>query len=121
MKRDSRVTAYIRGRAPFARSILTHLRTVIHDADPALEESIRWGMPTFLYRGKIVCGLGAFKAHCALWFRDGDEIVGEKPGAGMGQFGRIKSLDDVPAATDIARYVRKATARIDEQTTRRSA
>lgn len=113
MKRDSRVTAYIRGRTPFARPILTHLRGVIHDAEPAIEESIRWGMPTFMYHGKIVCGLGAFKAHCSLWFRDGDAVVGTKPGVGMGHFGRITSLADLPSAATIAGYVRKATARID--------
>jgi len=114
VKRDSRVTAYIRGRAPFARPILTRLRAVIHDAEPAIEESIRWGMPTFLYRGKIVCGLGAFKAHCALWFRDGNSVVGAKPGVGMGHFGRLTSVDGLPPAATIAGYVRKATTRIDE-------
>jgi hypothetical protein len=107
---------YIRGRAPFARPILTHLRTVIHDAHPALEESIRWGMPAFLYRGKIVCGLGAFKSHCALWFRDGNAVVGAKPAAGMGQFGRITSLEDLPPDAGIAGYVRKAIARIEGKT-----
>ena len=116
MKRDSQVTAYIRGRAPFARPILTHLRTVIHEAHPALEESIRWGMPTFMYHGKIVCGLGAFKMHCALWFRNGNAVVGAKPAAGMGQFGRITSLDDLPPAAEIAGYVHKAIERIDGKT-----
>jgi uncharacterized protein YdhG (YjbR/CyaY superfamily) len=48
VKRDSQVTAYIRGRAPFARPILTHLRAVSHDAHPALDESIRWGMPRYV-------------------------------------------------------------------------
>jgi hypothetical protein len=35
-------------RAPFARPILTHLRAVSHDAHPALDESIRWGMPRYV-------------------------------------------------------------------------
>lgn len=113
--RDPRVTAYIQGRAPFARPILRHLRAVIRDADPALEETIRWGMPTFMYRGKIVCGLGAFKAHCAVWFKAGDAVVGSKPKAGMGQFGRITNLDDLPSPARLQAHVRKALRLIDRQ------
>jgi hypothetical protein len=115
MKRDPRVTAYIQARAPFARPILRRLRIVIHEAHPALEESIRWGMPTFLYRDKIVCGLGAFKTHCALWFKDGKAVVGAKPEFGMGHFGRITSLDDLPAAATLEGYVRKAIELRDRQ------
>jgi hypothetical protein len=115
MKRDPRTTAYIQAHAPFARPILRRLRTVIHDAHPALEESIRWGMPTFLYRDKIVCGLGAFKTHCALWFKDGKAVVGQKPEAGMGHFGRITSLDDLPAPAMLQGYVRKAIEFLDRQ------
>ncbi|MCC2677101.1 MAG: bacteriocin-protection, YdeI/OmpD-Associated family protein [Ramlibacter sp.] len=115
MKRDPRVTAYIQARAPFARPILRRLRAVIHEAHSAVEESIRWGMPTFLYRDRIVCGLGAFKAHCALWFKDGKAVVGRKPEGGMGHFGRITSLDDLPAAATIQGYVRKAIEFVDRQ------
>lgn len=115
MKRDPKVTAYIQAHAPFARPILRRLRTVIHDAHRALEESIRWGMPTFLYRDKIVCGLGAFKAHCALWFKQGIAVVGQKPEVGMGHFGRITSLDDLPAAATLQGYVRKAVELLDRQ------
>jgi hypothetical protein len=115
MKRDARVTEFIQGRAAFARPILTHLRKVIHDGGgPGLGEDIKWGMPTFTYRGKIVCGLGAFKAHCALWFREGKEIVGDKPSAAMGQFGRITNLDGLPPAATIKAYVARAVKRIDQ-------
>jgi hypothetical protein len=114
VKRDPRVTTYIEDRATFARPILRHLRKVIHGGGgSALEEDIKWGMPAFLYRGRIVCGLGAFKAHCALWFRDGTAVVGAKPAAAMGQFGRITTLDDLPAASTLATYVAKAMRRID--------
>jgi hypothetical protein len=112
-KRDPRVTAYIQGRAPFARPILRHLRTAIHGAGPDLQEAIKWGMPTFLHEGKIVCGMAAFKAHCALWFRKGEAIVGKKPNAAMGHFGRITSVKDLPPTSEIQSYVRKAVARIE--------
>jgi uncharacterized protein YdeI (YjbR/CyaY-like superfamily) len=119
MRRDPRVTAFIDGRAPFARPILRHLRKVIHVGGGAeLEEDIKWGMPAFVHHGKIVCGLGAFKAHCALWFRDGKTVVGDKPAAAMGQFGRITSVDDLPPPATIAAYVAKAMQRIDAASSR---
>jgi hypothetical protein len=113
-KRDPRVTAYIQERAPFARPILRHLRKVIHEAAPGLEEAIKWGMPSFLYEGKIVCGFAGFKAHCALWFWKGEAILGKKPGAAMGNFGRITSVTDLPSATEIERHVRKAVEIIEK-------
>jgi hypothetical protein len=114
-KRDPRVTQYIENRAPFARPILKHLRKVIHDGGPEIEEAIKWGMPSFVYQGKIVCGIAGFKAHCALWFWQGKTIVGKKPGEGMGNFGRITSVEDLPPAAKIKAYVKKATKRIDRE------
>lgn len=73
-KRDPRVAEYIQQRAPFARPILRHLRKVIHEGAPGLEESIKWGMPSFLYQGRIVCVFAGFKAHCALWFWQGKAV-----------------------------------------------
>ena len=113
-KRDPRVTRYIEKCAPFARPILKHLRKVIHDAGAGLEEDIKWGMPTFVYQGKIVCGIAGFKAHCALWFWQGRAVVSLKSKDGMGSFGRIKSLKDLPSAAKLKAYVRKATKRIDQ-------
>jgi hypothetical protein len=107
-RRDARVTEYIQERAPFARPILRRLRKLIHDAAPELDEAIKWGMPSFLYEGKIVCGFAGFKAHCALWFWKGEAVVGKKPGEAMGNFGRITSVTDLPSARELKAYVRKA-------------
>jgi hypothetical protein len=112
-RRDQRVTEYIRQCAPFARPILRHLRKTIHAASPCLEETLKWRMPTFLHEGKIVCGIAGFKAHCALWFWKGKTVVGKKPQAGMGNFGKITSVGDLPSETEIKRYVGKAMALID--------
>lgn len=113
-KRDPRVTEYIRGCAPFARPILKHLRKVIRDADAGIDETIKWGMPSFTHHGKIVCGFAGFKAHCALWFWKGKAVVGKKPKEAMGNFGRITSMDDLPSPARITAYVKKAVNLIDE-------
>ena len=36
-----------------------------------LEETLKWGAPTYTLEGKNVVGLAAFKNHCALWFFNG--------------------------------------------------
>ena len=110
---------YIGERAPFARPILRRLRKAIHQGGPGIEEAIKWGMPAFLYRGKIVCGIAGFKAHCALWFWRGRAVVGKSPRGGMGHFGRITSVKDLPSAAKIKGYVRKAKKLIDQDSRRR--
>lgn len=112
-KRDPRVTAYIQGCAPFARPILRHLRGVIHEGAPGIEETLKWGMPSFLHQGKIVCGVAGFNAHCALRFWHGEAIVGRKLKEAMGNFGRITSLDDLPSEAKIHSYIRKGVKLID--------
>jgi hypothetical protein len=116
-RRDPRVTAYINERAPFARPVLRRLRQVIRSSNAGLEETIKWGMPTYLHEGKLVCGYAGFKAHCALWFWKGRTIVGRKPAEAMGNFGRITAVDEVPPAATLAGYVKTSIKLIDERHT----
>jgi hypothetical protein len=51
---DPRIDAYIAKSADFAQPILAHLRQVVHAACPDTEETIKWGMPHFMYGGKIL-------------------------------------------------------------------
>ena len=115
--RDPRVSRYVEKSSPFARPILTHLRKVIHGGGRGIEETIKWGMPTFLYRKKIVCGFAAFKAHCALWFWKGRAVVVGKKSKkdGMGNFGRITNVKDLPSAAQLKAYVKKGMKRIEEE------
>jgi len=36
-----------------------------------LEETVKWGMPTYTMNGKNVVGIGSFKSHCGIWFFQG--------------------------------------------------
>ena len=58
---DPRVDAYIKKAQPFAKPILTHLRSVVHEACPEVEETLKWGVPHFDYKG-IFCGVAAREA-----------------------------------------------------------
>ena len=65
---DPRIDAYIDGAAPFAQPILRELRARVHAACPQVEETLKWGMPSFVYRGRILCGMAAFKQHASFSF-----------------------------------------------------
>jgi len=116
-KHDSRVDAYIAKSADFARPILEYLRAVIHEGCPEVEEAIKWGMPSFLYHGRILCGIAAFKQHCAFGFWGGRGLVGneDKRDDAMGQFGRIASLKDLPSKKVLVGYVKQAMKLSDER------
>jgi uncharacterized protein YdeI (YjbR/CyaY-like superfamily) len=108
---DPRVDAYIAKSAEFARPILIRIRKWVHGAAPTVAESIKWGVPHFLHDGKILCGMAAFKAHCAFWIWQGEAVVGEDVSdAAMGQLGRITSIKDLPTATTMKAWLKSALA-----------
>jgi len=112
MPRDTRIDTYIAGRAEFARPILSWMRARVHAACEA-EESIKWSMPAFSYKGKPLANMAAFKAHATFGFWDRQALATGKEGEAMGQYGRIERLDDLPAAEVFEAQVRDAAARID--------
>ena len=110
--RDPRVDAYIDNAAGFAQPILKHIRETVHKNCPQVEETLKWRMPTFMYHG-MLCGMAAFKQHCSFGFWKHDLVVGGKDPSesgpeGMGQFGKITQLSELPPAKTLAGYIRKA-------------
>lgn len=110
--KDPRIDAYIAKSAAFAKPILKHLRKVVHAGCPQVTETIKWSMPHFDYKG-VMCGMAAFKEHCSFGFWKESLILG--PGKtsekdGMGSFGCIKSLKDLPNEKTLVGYVKKAAA-----------
>ncbi|MEO6224595.1 MAG: YdeI/OmpD-associated family protein [Sphingomicrobium sp.] len=109
MNRDPRVDAYLAAAPPFAQPILEHVRTRVHAALPAVKETIKWRMPTFTVGGQIVLITAAFKAHCALNFWRGQELESRHSSVGaLGQFGKIKSIAELPGDDELDRLVREA-------------
>ena len=99
---NPKVDAYLAKVQPFARPIMEHLRELVHQACPEIEETIKWSRPFFEYRGVILCNMSAFKEHCSFGFW-GEEIAAVLreakvlAGDGMGSFGRMASLKDLPS------------------------
>jgi uncharacterized protein YdeI (YjbR/CyaY-like superfamily) len=115
--KNSAVDAYIAKSADFARPILKRLRALMHRACPKIEETMKWGVPHFEYKG-VIAGMAAFKQHAAFGFwkrRLMKDPAGffSKGESGMG--GRkIRSLDELPSDTVLLGYIREAVA-LNEQ------
>lgn len=66
-------------------------------------------MPAYMIDGKIVAITAAFKGHAALNFWRGRELRGNETNAdAMGQFGKLSSVDDLPANGELDRLIRDA-------------
>ena len=113
--RDPRIDAYIARSADFARPILTYLREVVHSACPDAEEDMKWSSPHFMYKG-MLCGMSAFKAHCAFGFWKGSLVMAGhgQHADGMGQFGRITAISDLPSRKVLTGLIRQAMALNDQ-------
>jgi uncharacterized protein YdeI (YjbR/CyaY-like superfamily) len=112
---DPRIDAYIKKSAEFARPILTHLRAVVHEACPEVVETVKWKSPSFEYKG-ILCGMAAFKEHCAFGFWKHELVVEGSNGKereAMGSFGRLTSVSDLPSKAVLKRYI-KAAMKLNE-------
>ena len=107
-KKDPRVAVYLKNAQPFARPILKHLRDLVHRGCPGVEETMKWRMPFFDYKGPL-CMMAAFKQHCVFGFWKGKLLFGEEDEGAMGHFGRLTSLKDLPKDKELIGYIRKAT------------
>ena len=113
-KKDPRIDAYIENARPFAQPILAHLRKLFHQGCPDLEETIKWGMPHFDYKGEMMVGMSAFKAHCGFGFWKASLLfpTSDKSPEAIGPFGRITSLKELPSDAKILKLV-KAAAKLN--------
>jgi uncharacterized protein YdeI (YjbR/CyaY-like superfamily) len=107
---DPRVDAYIAKSASFARPILEHLRALVHEACPTVDESLKWSMPFFSYKAAPMCMMAAFKQHCSFGFWLSKEVTGGSDEDGMGQFGKLASLKDLPPDRQLSAYLKKVMA-----------
>lgn len=112
------VDAYIAKSAPFARPILLRVRAAMHKACPKVEETIKWGVPHFEYRG-VIGSMAAFKQHASFGFRKHklmEDPAGIFPRAGESSMGgrKFRSADELPAEGVLLRYIRAAVA-LNEQ------
>lgn len=111
---DPRIDDYIQSAAAFAQPMLVHIRDTVHQACPQVEETIKWGMPTFMHSGGILCGMAAFKQHVSFGYWKHALVVGDGSAQeGMGSYGKMASLKDLPPKKTLLAHIRKA-AKLNE-------
>ena len=113
---DKKIDTYIAKSPEFARLILTTWRAIVHQACPDVEETVKWSCPHFMYKGKMLCSMAAFKEHCRFHFWRGSQIVDEKDNKHdeSDQFGRLASLRDLPPKKTLVGYIHKAMQLTDD-------
>ena len=117
MSRDPRIDAYIAKSAGFAKPILVQLRRAVHAAVPGVEETIKWGLPHFQYKGNM-CAMAAFKSHVKFGFWKGSLVIPAdmrvENASGMNAFGELTSVKDLPPARTLAAYLKRAAKLNDD-------
>ena len=119
MSTDRRIDEYIKKSALFAKPILEHLRALIHEACPQIEETMKWGFPHFEYEG-ILCSMASFKNHASFGFwkgtlmKDSNQLLTIMGETDMARFDKITSLEDRPPDKLLLAYIKEA-ARLNEE------
>lgn len=116
MKRDPRVVAYIDKAQPFAKPVLKHLRKLVHKGCSEVTETIKWGMPSFEYKGTL-CSMASFKQHAVFGFAKAALLTDPhgylqkhkaQGGDAMGNLGRLTSLKDLPPDDILIDFIEQA-------------
>lgn len=111
-QRTPEIDGYIAGAPEYARPILTRIRGAFHAGCPQLEERLKWGVPSFEYKG-LLGGMAAFKKHVTFGFwksrlmEDYHRTFAGEPRASM-MGSRVVSLKDLPPKKVLVAYVREA-------------
>jgi uncharacterized protein YdeI (YjbR/CyaY-like superfamily) len=122
MAKDKRIDQYIAKAQPFAQPILKKMRELVHKACPDITETIKWGMPSFEYKGPFF-GFASFKQHCVGGFwkssllKDPKGYLGERKNQGgeaMGNLGRMTTIKDLPPDKVMIDFFKQALKLNDE-------
>jgi uncharacterized protein YdeI (YjbR/CyaY-like superfamily) len=117
-KKDKRIDSYIAKAKPFAQPILNHLRELVHKGCPDVEETVKWGMPSFDYKGPF-CSMASFKEHAVFGFwkaslmKDAEKMKDNQQNA-MGHAGKIKTMSDLPSDKVLISWIKEAKKLNDE-------
>ncbi len=72
------------------KELILKLRKIILSTE--LKETLKWGVPVFVYNKKNIVGLASFKKHCAIWFYQGGLLKDKEQLLFNAQEGKTKAL-----------------------------
>lgn len=89
MNKNKTVEGFIEQHPKWEKE-LKHLRNLVKQTQ--LEESIKWGQPTYSLKNKNVFSIGAFKEHFGIWFFNGALLYDPKNHLMNAQKGKTKAM-----------------------------
>lgn len=113
-KDSIQVDAYLEKHSQWSKVLASARKVLLSEG---LEETIKWGAPTYTVDGKNVISLAGFKHHCAVWFYNGvylkdpdQRLVNAQEGStkGLRQW-RLEAGEKLPIGV-LRAYVREAVA-----------
>jgi len=113
-KKEKVIDVYIARSADFAKPILHHIRELVHNTCPDVEEKMKWSFPHFDYKGEMMCSMAAFKQHAVMGFwkaalmKDATLLAKARSEESMGHLGKITSLKDLPSDKKLTAYIKEA-------------
>ena len=99
MNRNAAVDEYLEKKAHPLTPEIERVREIILNAHPAIEETIKWSSPTFLYKGNMASYFMNAKKHVSLMFHKGamiNDSTGLLQGDGKeGRTAKFASMEDI--------------------------
>jgi uncharacterized protein YdeI (YjbR/CyaY-like superfamily) len=111
---NKKVDEYIFKMADFAKPILTHLRQIIFETCPDVEEDIKWGIPHYSYKGDHLVMMAGFKQHCSFSLFKAelmkDKMIQKsvKAGKKFGYLDKVKDMSGLPDKKVLVAYIKQA-------------
>ena len=111
MPKNKEVEAWFARYENPMKEVVLRIREIVLNADPRIEECIKWQAPTFTFRGNLASFFPKSKQHASLMFHQGALIPGKHSRLeGSGDTGRVMKLGSVAEANgakaDLERVVR---------------
>jgi uncharacterized protein YdeI (YjbR/CyaY-like superfamily) len=114
MNYNSAVDAYIVNSEDFAKPILEHLRKLIHNNCPNVEEAIKWSFPHFSYKGDNMCVIASYKNHSSFTFLKDELMTDPRLKANKDKkpiqrfLGKITKMADLPPDEEFIAMLKEA-------------
>lgn len=99
MGRSKEVDAWFARYENPMKDVVERIREIILNADPRMDECIKWQAPTFAYKGNLASFYPKSKQHASLMFHVGAQIPGtHELLEGTGSTSRVMKLGSVAGA-----------------------
>lgn len=118
-EKPATVDEYLLKIPEFARPVLVHFRKLVQEVCPEAEEILKWGHPSFNYKG-ILCGFAGFRNYCAIIFwkgaliQDSAQVLKQVGSSNMKRLDNLHSVKDLPSDKVLKAWIQEAV-RLNEE------